>query len=66
MFGIFGQLFVIIGFMVVFGVNNIMLDSNTNQILRWRIVVSFNLIVILIIIIAILTKIIPESPNSLI
>ena len=52
--------------MVVFGVNNILLDTNTNQIVRWRVVVSFNYIVILIIIIGVLTKIIPESPNSLI
>ena len=45
--------------MVVFGVNNILLDTNTNQIVRWRVVVSFNYIVILIIIISVLTKIIP-------
>lgn len=65
-FGIFGQLFVILGFMGAFGLNTILLESGVGQILRWRLVVSFNFFVILIIIIGIITKIIPESPNSLI
>lgn len=65
-FGIFGQLFVIIGFMVSFGFNTILLEAGVDQIVRWRIVVSVNFFAILIIIIGIITKLIPESPNSLI
>lgn len=65
-FGIFGQLFVIIGFMVSFGFNTILLEAGVDQIVRWRIVVSVNFFAILIIIIGIVTKLIPESPNSLI
>lgn len=65
-FGIFGQLFVIIGFMVSFGFNTILLEAGVDQIVRWRIVVSVNFFAILIIIIGIVTKMIPESPNSLI
>jgi MFS family permease len=58
-FGIFGQLFVILGFMMSFGLNTILLESGVGQILRWRLVVSLNFFVILIIIIGIVTKIIP-------
>lgn len=65
-FGIFGQLFVIIGFIVSFGFNTILLEAGVDQITRWRIVVSVNFFAILIIIIGIVTKLIPESPNSLI
>ena len=56
----------IIGFMVSFGINTILLEAGTDQIVRWRLVISLNFFAILTIIIAIVTKVIPESPNSLI
>lgn len=52
--------------MVSFGANTIVLKIGADQLLRWRIIISLNFFVILIIIIGIITKIIPESPNSLI
>lgn len=66
MFGIFAQLFVILGFMMSFGINTILLEAGVDQVLRWRLVISLNFFVILIIIMAIVTKFLPESPNSLI
>lgn len=58
-FGIFAQLFVILGFMMSFGINTILLESGVDQILRWRLVISLNFFILLIIIIAIVTKFIP-------
>lgn len=65
-YGVFGQIFVMLGFMVAFGLNTIMLKAHLDEFIRWRIVVSVNFIAILIIIVSILTKFMPESPNSLI
>lgn len=52
--------------MGAFGINTILLKTGVDQVLRWRLVISLNFFIILIIIIAIVTKFLPESPNSLI
>ncbi len=52
--------------MGAFAINTILLEARLDELVRWRIVISLNFFVILIIIIGIITKLIPESPNSLI
>ncbi len=52
-------MFVILGFMLSFGFNTIMLKGGLDQIIRWHVVVSVNFFAILIIIISILVKFLP-------
>ncbi len=52
-------MFVVLGFMLAFGFNTILLESGVEETIRWRIVVSINFFAILTIIISIVTKLIP-------
>jgi len=65
-FIIFEKLFVLFGIAFCFGYNTIMLKVKLDEIIRWRIVVTANASPLLILIVLILFKIIPESPISLI
>lgn len=49
-----------------FGFNTILLKKGVDQMVRWRIIVTANSLPIVILIILVLIKFIPESPHSLI
>jgi len=51
---------------VPFGYNTILLKKGLDQMVRWRIIVTANSLPIVMLIILILMRFIPESPNSLI
>lgn len=55
-----------LGFVVCFSLSTGMNLNGVDQVLRWHIVVAVDFFAILTVIIGIVTKFIPESPNSLI
>jgi hypothetical protein len=50
--------------MVSFGLNVIFAKSGTSDVLRWRLMISLNFVLMLIIIVCVFLNIIPESPND--
>lgn len=64
-FGVFTQLFVVVGIIVSYGLGLILDAANANHFVFYRIMVAANAIMIVIQSVLLLIGYIPESPNSL-